>query len=610
MLTKKLTYLFVAVVIFSATLFYACTKIDYESNSDFHNIEKFYKGSESSPLLKRIAEKIKQKGVDANFIKQYGYPVWDKVIINQNKTNAQARSTESGDTIVIIPLVEENENQVGSFIEAEVNSEIELGFYDDSEYKEYPYSLDYSGAEMTAEQYALIFMALTKDIFGTNEYKILDSNLFRFEKNGEFYTAAKLRPVEIQTNGWLTSIRMCYWVWVEKENPGFLPENNGLVEELQCQTLYNWNGGGSTGTGGDWPTTGEGGGTSGSGGGSNPNPGSNGGGSNGGSNPPRIKGWIPAEDEDDVNWVKGSRDLEHWYTSPDDAVKVSNWLRDNIDTVKLDSCRRIILNRLLNTNGQNLLGKLLTKSDKATDQETYLEDFNIKYISSDTFSATSNTLGEFSQQVYDPNTGRFVAYVNLNNKKMNTATDIMVANVIIHETIHAYMAFILSRLNDNKPNSLTPEQIASLGFSEIFSSYVDTLVRRDSIIGIDYNDINNDDQYDHNYMTNNIINRMSDVLKEFDNNRLSNILGSNTAGDEYYWTLTWGGLYWTETFKNCWFNYPSTPIVNAAVNEDDKNGLKYALTSQRLININNRDRNETLGNADSKGNKPISGGCY
>jgi hypothetical protein len=143
-------------------------------------------------------------------------------------------------------------------------------------------------------------------------------------------------------------------------------------------------------------------------------------------------------------------------------------------------------------------------------------------------------------------------------------------------------------------------QLQRMSYDSLFNEFVDTLVSKNSK---QLTALSNDTQNDHNYMANKLINSIADALKLFDSNAIAN--------DNYYWYLAWKGLYKTKTWEKHWPNYPNKPIVGAPLTtEDSTRGLKYALTPIRLDSIITVIYNEREANSDSKGRKPVTGGCY
>jgi len=56
--------------------------------------------------------------------------------------------------------------------------------------------------------------------------------------------------------------------------------------------------------------------------------------------------------------------------------KIENWRLYNIDTTGLDSCRQLLLRKLLGSvNGNNTLGKILAKMDRPVKDSNNLEKF-------------------------------------------------------------------------------------------------------------------------------------------------------------------------------------------------------------------------------------------
>jgi hypothetical protein len=137
----------------------------------------------TDPLVLRIVNDIKirneHKEFTTDFAKQYGYPIWDKVIIKLPNNNVQSfggNSVTSNDTTLLIPFALSNQNSVNGFIRANLNDSILLSFSLAQDYKNYSFSN--TSTETTASQFALQIMILNKLAFGASEYVILDHRLF------------------------------------------------------------------------------------------------------------------------------------------------------------------------------------------------------------------------------------------------------------------------------------------------------------------------------------------------------------------------------------------------------------------------------------------------
>ncbi len=610
------TYLYVTTLIATGIIFYNCRKINADRSVAYLNqspSEAFLNvPANSNPIFKRIAATIKVQDDRLHFLKNIavkeGIPHWEGSTIlaggnmplsGSSGTNQSQNS--AGDTIVLIPLVLKNTEYVNSFLACKVKDTVAVSLFSGRNYKKYGFQA--TANKLSAENMAMQMMKLEYQTFRHDKFLIRDRHLFNRLPGNQVPNKTMVQlganknnglpPGGQNTNSPLSlmvpvTTTSCQDVWISNDNgqlvgcPPGDPNCNGGHFETQCQTNIFWieimdDAGGGGLPISDWPTS--------------PTSGGNGSGTGTG-------GWLSYS-------FTGVDHLSTWQTTTADAQKINYWATNNIDTTKLDSCRKLILRKLLNSNGINIIGRLLTKLDRAIGDSSYLDNFRIRFVTVDSLRKYPTLGGRFSKLSYSANSPVVTATILINDSVIQHGSDLYVANVLLHETIHGYLAYLFHRIIKEKYNA---DQLASLGFSEAFTAYVDTLRRRDSL-QIPVDEMGGNQDYDHNYMANAVVNKMAEALSLFDNNRLATIMGSSAA-DEYYWTLTWAGLYNSKTFKSYWSKYPSLPISNPAPNEYTTNGLKYALTSNRLMNINNRDVSERTAGAGAKGHIPISGGCY
>jgi hypothetical protein len=304
-------------------------------------------------------------------------------------------------------------------------------------------------------------------------------------------------------------------------------------------------------------------------------------------------GWTPYPTLGGVLYPQlGFHHLETWDVSGEDYSKIQFWNQNNIDTMGLDPCRRALLNKLISNLNGNILGKILIKIARSIRESGNLEKFKVKYE----IKRLDSVVAQTGSYAYNSTTQVFSCTISLDSALANTATDLYVAGTILHETIHAYLKSLLYKIK----NGVTLNQIQGMKIDSVFNEYIDSLRIR-NLTAIP--SILRDRQYDHNYMASKLLEIIADALKKFDN---------NTIGyDAYYWFMSWKGLYQSKAWKQHWPNYATIPIVGAPLTtEDSTRGLKYALTPQRLDSINTAIGNERLANSNSKGRKPVIGGCY
>ena len=166
----------------------------------------FNKHRSANPTENALVNFVKRKNESLHFVektvKQIGYPRWDK-ILHQKKKNistssfgasVQADSSE----IYYIPFVRDSQNFVNASMIITANT-LDTSF----EYKcDWQYSqLENNTNTITdsAEHFAIFFMQLDKVVFGYNEFKIIDTNIFRQQNK----IAKKIRlstPNQAQNN--------------------------------------------------------------------------------------------------------------------------------------------------------------------------------------------------------------------------------------------------------------------------------------------------------------------------------------------------------------------------------------------------------------------------
>jgi hypothetical protein len=306
-----------------------------------------------------------------------------------------------------------------------------------------------------------------------------------------------------------------------------------------------------------------------------------------------TSGWVPLPTAGGVLYRKlGYHHFETWDISGEDYGKIQYWRQNNIDTTGVDSCLRKVLDKLL--GGNNLIGRILTKMDRSSLLPNNIEKFEI------TFRVDSLPTGVSGRTLpghYNSTTRIFRDTIIIDDSLMMLGTELGVAHVVIHEVIHAYLKSIFHRYFYH---NYTATQIGRMNYDTILNNYIDTLLSIHDRAGLNSWQSNNP-EYEHNFMADKSLERMAEALKTLDNNRLS---------DEYYWILSWSGLWKTKTMTSHYSNYPAWPPTNPSPSEDSIRGLKYALTTARLDSIRKNVIDEIKGRPNAKGRPKIPGGCY
>ncbi len=289
--------------------------------------EKFFNSHRSAdPVENALVNFIKRKNDSLHFIaktvKQIGYPRWDKAFVQTKKSiSASYLSGSSGDStnIYYIPFVRDSQNFVNaSMIITTTQSDTSFMYKCDWQYSQMTNNTN--EISDSAEYFAIFFMALDHTVFGYNEFKIIDTNLFRQQDH---------QPLKVKFNNLLPGQNNMYELITTCQNVNIYindcPEIAGQCQgpggscdycyaHCTSSIIYNycWTEYVNTGGGGEsggTPTGGNG--DTGNGGTppdpcngtpDNPAPFAKGNTSNvvnPGNCPPPGTGWIPIEDPDD-----------------------------------------------------------------------------------------------------------------------------------------------------------------------------------------------------------------------------------------------------------------------------------------------------------------------
>jgi len=259
-----------------------CKKMDsYQISADNITItNNFFKLSNSADqLIKRINSALQSKNRENEFVidfaKKNGYPIWDKTLA----TIKNASTTESflpsnmgnltQDTIVCIPFVKQGNQRVAGFIEAKLSpgDSIDFRYRLTQDYKLLNYNVS-STSSVTAENYASLIMHFEKMIFGYNEFKISDYNLFRQQAADTttlFVDISDSASGQSLSQNNVTTIYQCtnsqvYVSWSCNNNFNIVPGCGIFFSYNNCYIIgIEWDDGETTGGGPEGvPTTGGG----------------------------------------------------------------------------------------------------------------------------------------------------------------------------------------------------------------------------------------------------------------------------------------------------------------------------------------------------------------
>lgn len=611
----------------------ACKKVDSSPKNKpetMGSIEsKFFNNHlPIDPRVQRAMKFVKSQNDSFRFVQnvvsKVGYPYWNKSLVYSGQLAYHRGSGGDADSvdIIYVPFIRDTDNFVNTTLIIKMGDgsptstvSTEHRFLCDWQYQDCGTGPS-TDSTWNQKDVFHIFAELDNSVFDRTQFKVTDSTLlstadkasldslkvsfedatiiYNLKKNGDRGNtggrANYLQPLETCEH-FSTCIEPCR---------AFRSEHaRGLDDDpCTCVTWLDWDvctivweeesngGGGSGGSGGN------------SGGGGWIPP-TCGGGDARGLKVNCSPGWIPpAGGGDETTYENlGFHHFDNASVSPGDYGKIMNWSLNNINVTHLDSCRTVLLRKLIDSLGSNPLGRMLAKLDRAIFENMNIEKFQVRYNIAPNMGVVART----DSFVYNSTTGVFSCAITLDSAIANTATDIFVAGTLLHESIHAYMASLLYRVQGGATSLST---LQGMGYSDLFDTYIDTLVSRNDaqLTAIMY-----DRQYHHNYMVSQLLNTLAEALKLFD----GNAIGNSTGNDRYYWYLAWKGLYQTDTWTTHWPNYATLPVAGGPYTTDDSTrGMRYALTPNRLDTIYHAIVNKQNANGSAKGRHPVSGGCY
>jgi hypothetical protein len=584
-------------ILFGTFILVQCKKREFDryDNTSKELTAKFFTIPSNAPgAIFRIAATIKSQNDKYHFLQKFiseqGTPEWQYSFLITNSTSANTRMHDGdgggggggGDSVVFIPLVKQPFRAVHGFLACIVEEDkVFIRLFDGSTYE--TYGLNKGVDTLSAALVAATTMYLHYRTFGDSVFSLTDTLLMK--KPGftgtnrkiiiDDHTTGRLAfpintyaclPVTLELLAFRSQAEICYTYtqWIDVVDP-----------ELPTGTQIPTGGG----SGGWWNE-----------------------------NPCRlaesIDGATPCGGGDDyLGFVPTPisptpfypfENLLGPYVSSEDEIIVDNWKVLNIDTTELDSCRKIMLNKMLATTHQ--MGRFLAKLDRALGDSVKLNKFTIKYKIDNTlpFSTPGHTVGDYN--AFDKS---FDAVIRISDSVVKRSTDLFLSQTIFHETIHAYLTFIIYRLK-----LYGSQQNINLSYGSVFDEYVDSLKGRN----VNYLTNLGIATYQHNYMADHLLQFFANSLAEFDEDRIND--------PEYYWYIAWAGLVGhSNAWTTHWPNWSTLPITSgaAATDNSDKQEFSYALTQTRLANIHNAAISEHLADNDSRGKKPAapgSGNCY
>ena len=525
----------------------ACRKTDIKPEQVQNNelASKFFNSHTSTdPHIQALNKFLKAKNEKYNFIrgivKKVGFPYWNKSL-SVSKAGSQVRNLTENETLTYIPFVRDSQFYVNaSLVIKTTPTDTTYQFLCDWQYSSFGYDTTNTG--WNALNVFHVFTRLDNSVFNRNKFRITDENLLSQNVRNSLagmglpFDSANITYMLKEPSGgtagrshlwtlvtWCDDYDICIkaidytWLRSNATTSSSLPCSSGtLLTVTICTDTWEY-----------IPSSGGGGGTGGNSGGN-----TGGGGSSGGSTPPGCEGGVPAnrsslyQNPCEPGWV------------PVDEPTINQMLQSWDDSIILHftvrPCIENILNKIRDTDSGTVAKIITVLSGNTPGFDWEIEE--VPQINPP-HDPLANAVTAFL-----PNYRRAITW--LNNSRMQNATNIMVAQTLLHEAVHAF-------LYDYYHNSLNlPTSV------------------RDSLLGLPYVKLLKDfmkkkestaSNLHHNIMINSLRNHIKNALKN-----ACLILGFNLTGtqlEEFCSDMSWGGLNEDQSPTSAWMD-PSLGLTD------------------------------------------------
>lgn len=139
-----------------------------------------------SAAVRLSADAMKYRNSKSEFVKAFiknnGFPVWDKAIVTVHQMPSTSASftgsanLNSRDSIIIIPIVPEGARYVSGFVTVKLNIDTTINFYRGADYSSYSLN-DVPPDSINADKAAQQIMYLNYKVFGYTRFEVSDNRL-------------------------------------------------------------------------------------------------------------------------------------------------------------------------------------------------------------------------------------------------------------------------------------------------------------------------------------------------------------------------------------------------------------------------------------------------
>ncbi len=184
---KKISILIsiVTLIIF----FNGCKKNEqnYQSMITKVSSKDFYKISpNTNQIISKAVSLIEKSSRYENltdYVKKFGFPNWDKSIVQNKNYNTYSRNQGDFNSYLLVPTIKPNESKITGFIAVELNGDsIKFSSKLISNYKQYPYESN-NASGITAELILSCYLTLEKEVFDCTKFIVKDNQLSMFKSN-------------------------------------------------------------------------------------------------------------------------------------------------------------------------------------------------------------------------------------------------------------------------------------------------------------------------------------------------------------------------------------------------------------------------------------------
>lgn len=503
----------------------SCRKNNFDQKLNSLELRSFFINTEQlSPSVKRVHDYLELMNKESpfvnDFVKNFGYPLWQKSVVPERTAKRQPDGLVGEDTLVVIPIEISNQRLITKFIVANINNEITMKLFQGADFNKY--DNNYNNSDTLNQRKVLEqIIWLNYKVYGYTNFKVFNDYVFNGE-NGESIVKVdegsdlfQLERVSIATATICTT----------RPNPEgcSCPEHNlqtctcaipDCCWITECSTIYfsDYSTGSGSSGGGTSGSGSSGGGTSGSGINSNqslfPCPSLQG----------RSAPYIGCGSNNQTILVPIEIESDDYNPFRADTVIIAP------DLIQQYPCLLQIIDTLARYGNLNQRAQIALSTIFGVNKYMHIQ---IRIDSTLILSGNNATTTAGIGNGIPPDDLDFSTSINLNPDMLQNASKHFVAAIITHEAMHAYIDYVFTLYQNGYLDSTQVKSQFPL-FWYYGNGYYMSPTNQ------------------HKLMATNWINEIKSALYAFDSTSIGNL---SISADSIFSSFAWAGLEKTGVFS-------------------------------------------------------------